>query len=109
MDSRPYLFETGDREAEAIRTLVGLQFIAEPFFHELGINPYFCWFVLFAKKHRLLPTAEGDIDILAGPLYRAHSAKMNKCPKRDRTCVDERLVFERSWRLICSDMGSSAR
>ncbi len=67
-ESRPYLVEDRGRENEAVRTLVGLPFIAERLFQTLGINPYFCWFLLFAKKQRLLRTVEGDIDLLAGPL-----------------------------------------
>jgi hypothetical protein len=66
--SRAYLVEDPERERESVRTLVALPFIGEKLFLPLGLNPYFSWFILFAKKDRLLPHAKGDIDILAGPL-----------------------------------------
>jgi hypothetical protein len=68
LPSRRYLVEDPEREREGVQTLVGVPFILEGLLSPLGLNPYFAWFLLGVNKRRLRASANGDIDLLAGPL-----------------------------------------
>lgn len=63
-----YLVEMPEREHEACRRLVQMSFLSERLFGSLGLQPSFSWFILQIGKKRLVPSLNGDVDILAGPL-----------------------------------------
>jgi hypothetical protein len=66
--ARRYLVEEPEREHQGVRTLVGLPFMIEKLLTPLGLNASFSWFILRVNKRRLRPSANGDVDLLAGPL-----------------------------------------